>query len=115
MSVIITTVVLFLGYIKITELGYWVTRPIRKLNTWAYRVLKEVFGEIQIWEITTRRVKLVLWVREAHIDTGEPHRYLRNKNKVYGRLYSSRLFPNRRFSSHRHILFVSRLFMCFLS
>lgn len=74
MSVIITTVVLFLGYIKITELGYWVARSIRNLNTGACRVLKEVLGEIQIWEITARRVKLVSWVREAHIDTGEPHR-----------------------------------------
>lgn len=53
MSGIIGTVVLFLGCRKITELGNWVAKSTRKLNTWVCNVQREVSGEIQIWEIAT--------------------------------------------------------------
>lgn len=45
MSGIITAVVLFLGWRKSTELGYWVAKSTIKLNRWEYRIQSGVYGK----------------------------------------------------------------------
>lgn len=62
MSGIITTVVLFLGCRKSTELGYWVAKSTRKLERWACGVQRGGLGESTHLDDNSKEIKIGFWV-----------------------------------------------------